>query len=467
MHRRCVLVTNKNNAAAHVHRAVVLANSWGVGERYTPDIVGGGIGDTEGEEDNYYDLDADLDSNGTSSNEVVRLPGYLETASRTWEKRWFLGEKEHNGTEAWVMNLYNRDPGPQRWTQMQQDAVGVVDVLFRFPAVNYGSAKGCGLSHMKAGKWLLKALLPIPDKRPTQSEYPNVTNHPRLLSDKGLYMLEDDCLFKPDNAKARWQQAVDDLPNDADMLVGGVHWADSSATRILPHLVKLKDFSATQQCLFCPSAYSKLEGFAKSHEVNIDRYMGALAREGKLNVYCVLPFTSTQRPGTSHLRAGATDDTGLFTNTEQALLRLPVVVGANKPPPPPSAPAPLPPPAIASLPAVRSSSSVVLSASDWAATTCSARQPPPTPLLTKPPTPPPVLPTQPQTPPPGLPTQPPTPPPGLPASVTRVIAHRHSTVVVSSADWAGDTICAGGPPQQLKPPTRVQKQVRFGSNTRH
>lgn len=298
----------------------------------------------------YSDYDNDLDCNGKAANEIVNIMGRRKKARDVWTysvdpndasaliKHWANKTDDSQDTlveggekqTAWVMNLYGRPPGPKRWLQIVQDARNVYDVLYRFPALDFGSAKGCGMSHMKAADWFMALLNHLLKNTSLPRSHPGLKRHPPVdIQKKEWEMLEDDCMFSSDKPRERWQQAKRDLPQDADLLLGGVHWADGKGTRILPHLVKLRDFSATQQCLFRASAYDKIKSFATSHETNIDRYMGSLARDGKLNVYVVVPFTSTQRAGQSHLRSGETNDAMLFANTERKLMQLPLASSSS------------------------------------------------------------------------------------------------------------------------------------------
>jgi hypothetical protein len=104
-----------------------------------------------------------------------------------------------------------------------------------------------------------------------------------------------------------------------------VHYVvHNEATRISPTLVKLGDFSATQQCLFGWHTYEKIKGFAADSALHIDRYLGTMSTNKKFNAYCVLPFTSVQSNGMSHLRNMVTCDEILFKKCQETLLKLPI-----------------------------------------------------------------------------------------------------------------------------------------------
>lgn len=134
-----------------------------------------------------------------------------------------------------------------------------------------------------------------------------------------IIVVEDDVQMN-DNFYKIYINAYNDLPDNWDILVGGVSWVNSRDTkRISPNLVQLGDFSATHFMVYRKSSYKRILKW--NGGCNIDRYIGRLAKSGVLNVYCATPFIATQFNGYSTIRKCYTNDSEQFLTAEQALLR--------------------------------------------------------------------------------------------------------------------------------------------------
>ena len=126
-------------------------------------------------------------------------------------------------------------------------------------------------------------------------------------------LLEDDVkMFS--QTEEYFQKAISDLPPDWDMLLGGVY----SATNMTPYsdnLSKVGDFSSLHFVLVNEKCYQHWLNFkwAKPNR-HIDRYLGNLSAEKKINVYITNPFVAIQHPGHSYNARGVVNYTNHLKN---------------------------------------------------------------------------------------------------------------------------------------------------------
>ena len=122
-------------------------------------------------------------------------------------------------------------------------------------------------------------------------------------------LLGEDDLELCDKSREAWETGVSELPEDWDILLGGVYYA-RGRIKVTEHLCKLSDFCALHFVLIRNTAYDLVLEYGKNNMGfnNIDRYMGRLAMRKKLNVYVVWPMVSSQRAGYSNLRKKDVDD---------------------------------------------------------------------------------------------------------------------------------------------------------------
>ena len=132
-----------------------------------------------------------------------------------------------------------------------------------------------------------------------------------LLAKKANYdsilICEDDVTFH-NNSILYWNSAIKELPDDWDILLGGVSNFDEtnlnykkniSNGKNYYNLVQIYDFSGEHMVLVNKKAYDKLLTYTeniKSQDaksiIHFDRFMGNLAKLNKLNIYCCYPFAS-------------------------------------------------------------------------------------------------------------------------------------------------------------------------------
>lgn len=114
-----------------------------------------------------------------------------------------------------------------------------------------------------------------------------------------VHMFEDDVIFPHENAKERWVEAIENAPEDWDILLGGVYYS-SKLKPINDWWQKTEDFCALHCTIFRNTSYDHiLNHNVQSDNKNIDRYMGKLSKEGKLNVYVAWPMVAVQLDGYS------------------------------------------------------------------------------------------------------------------------------------------------------------------------
>lgn len=123
-----------------------------------------------------------------------------------------------------------------------------------------------------------------------------------------ILIIEDDLLLHP-KSKELYEDAFSKLPEEWDILLGGVYYAPTKE-KVAEKLFKLNDFCATHFVLFNKKCYDKIIGYKKNNfkRKNLDRFMGHLAKQKKLNCYVVWPMFAKQRAGYSDLRKRKVDD---------------------------------------------------------------------------------------------------------------------------------------------------------------
>jgi hypothetical protein len=134
-------------------------------------------------------------------------------------------------------------------------------------------------------------------------------------------LIGEDDMVLCDESRDGWERAVDELPDNWDILLGGVYFIKGKED-ITPHLCKITDFCALHFIMVRRSAYDLVLNYEKNNYGfrNIDRYIGRLGVTGKLNVYLAWPMISSQRAGYSDLRKKEVDDNK--TNKKKGLVFL-------------------------------------------------------------------------------------------------------------------------------------------------
>lgn len=191
-----------------------------------------------------------------------------------------------DNTPIFVINL-DRRPDRMEKTKLQMNKFN--NNYTRFPAVDTGNTIGCAKSYFQ------------------------------LLQDNShldkIMIIQDDIeLFE--YSKELWNENINSVPNDWDIILGGVHFANIEDF-INPNVIKLNDFSGLQMALIKPSILPLAQQW--NEKGGFDRFLGKLATQKKLNIYCILPFCSIQSDGYSDLRRSKTKDYILFKKYEYFL----------------------------------------------------------------------------------------------------------------------------------------------------
>ena len=151
---------------------------------------------------------------------------------------------------------------------------------------------------------------------------------------KQILILEDDSFFHEKSYEI-FQKVLEDLPEDWNVLVGGICWTRRIKKRVSPNLVKISDFSATQFILYRDNVYDQILSWkpvppgqatiGDRRTDSIDRYIGWLAEHNILNVYCSVPFISLQKEEKSNTEENLIreDLEGWFKNAEKYLQKQP------------------------------------------------------------------------------------------------------------------------------------------------
>jgi hypothetical protein len=119
-----------------------------------------------------------------------------------------------------------------------------------------------------------------------------------------VWIFEDDLHVLHEDSKLKLQQSIDDLPEDWDMLLGGIYGSyeyDIMDNMISDNLMKLTDFSAMHCCLIRDTMYDVILNHTpeKGGTRHIDRYVSEKIRKDGLNVYVSIPYPVMQYDGFS------------------------------------------------------------------------------------------------------------------------------------------------------------------------
>lgn len=110
-----------------------------------------------------------------------------------------------------------------------------------------------------------------------------------------VLIFEDDVKFTSKNSKVKFQSAIDSLPEKWDILLGGVYTTNiNNSNKIDDHILKIGDFSSLHCTLVNKSAYDIILNHDYKIIKHIDRYLGKLSNEDKLNVYLTYPMVAIQ-----------------------------------------------------------------------------------------------------------------------------------------------------------------------------
>lgn len=130
--------------------------------------------------------------------------------------------------------------------------------------------------------------------------FKNIINIAKYKGLEQVLVFEDDVQFTSDKSSERFQMAMETLPEDWDMLLGGIYYCD----KLEPYnqyMKKINNFSALHCVLFRDTVYDKI----LSHKIDghktrhIDKYLSDFIGDEKLNIYVTYPMVAIQYPGIS------------------------------------------------------------------------------------------------------------------------------------------------------------------------
>lgn len=126
-------------------------------------------------------------------------------------------------------------------------------------------------------------------------------NEAKKLNLDYVLVFEDDVRFTSERSRECFQNAINTLPDDWDILLGGIY-ADTNLFDYNEHMKKVESFSALHCTLIRETAYDKFlqhkeEDKKTSH---LDNYLGEFSKKGELNIYLAYPMIAIQYTGKSN-----------------------------------------------------------------------------------------------------------------------------------------------------------------------
>lgn len=113
-----------------------------------------------------------------------------------------------------------------------------------------------------------------------------------------IHIFEDDIKFTSKNSRKIFEESMSVLPEDWDIFIAGSYWYEIDYQT--KGYIKVFDFSSLHSAVINKSAYDKILSHDVSIQDNIDRWLGMLSKQKKLNVFLCDPQTAIQYPGYSH-----------------------------------------------------------------------------------------------------------------------------------------------------------------------
>lgn len=116
---------------------------------------------------------------------------------------------------------------------------------------------------------------------------------------KQVLIFEDDVKFTSSKSKEQFQKCIDSLPEDWDVLLGGIYaltnMKDLENESINDCIKKIGDFSALHCTLLNHTVYDKiLKHDPLSKDCHLDRYIGKMSRY-TVNTYVCYPMIAIQQ----------------------------------------------------------------------------------------------------------------------------------------------------------------------------
>lgn len=137
----------------------------------------------------------------------------------------------------------------------------------------------------------------------TSESFKSIIRHCKENDIKQVLIFEDDVKICSSKSKDKFQECINSLPEDWDILLGGVYSLlnmGNLKNKVGEHLLKIDDFSSLHCTLINHTAYDKLlkHDYKKKFK-HLDRYLGNLSKNKELNVYLAYPMVAIQHDGYS------------------------------------------------------------------------------------------------------------------------------------------------------------------------
>lgn len=130
--------------------------------------------------------------------------------------------------------------------------------------------------------------------------FKNAISSAQLKGLKQVLVFEDDVQFTSDKSRERFQMAMDTLPDDWDILLGGIYYCNE-LTDCNEYMKKVDKFSALHCVLFRDTVYNKImeHKIDGQNTVHLDMYLSEFSDKNELNIYVAYPMVAIQYEGKS------------------------------------------------------------------------------------------------------------------------------------------------------------------------
>jgi GR25 family glycosyltransferase involved in LPS biosynthesis len=180
-----------------------------------------------------------------------------------------------------TMYCVNLESRPDRWRQTVEEfkKLGPDYTLNRFNAIRNtrNPELGCATSFL------------------TLIQMAKDQNMPAIL------VGEDDIMLYSKSAEM-WEKAISELPDNWDVLSGGTYII-KNRMKVSSTLYKVNNITCMHYICIRNTCYDKILSYFKNNmgKQAIDRFIGELSQQKKINVYLVWPMIAGQRPSYSNL----------------------------------------------------------------------------------------------------------------------------------------------------------------------
>ena len=127
----------------------------------------------------------------------------------------------------------------------------------------------------------------------------------QMAKDQGMPAIlvgEDDMTLYSKSAEM-WEKSILELPDNWDILSGGMYYTQNRQ-KVSNTLCKVEDFACMHFICIRNTCYDKILSYSKDNmgRRHIDRFIGKIATQKKLNIYLTWPMISRQRASYSDLK---------------------------------------------------------------------------------------------------------------------------------------------------------------------